>query len=59
MILSCDLKLATKCGTSWEIFCCRLSSVTTCVLPEATWYKLQSDLQMIDARVGPEVPARG
>ena len=50
MVLWCCLKWNNECvvsGTSLEGLWCRPSSVTACALPQATWYELQSDMQMV------------
>lgn len=44
------LKLVTMCvgtGASEEGLWCRPRSAAACVQPGATWYELQSDLQMV------------
>ena len=54
-ILWCRLKLATiyiGFGDSWEGLCGRPWSVAACALPRATWYDLQSDVQMVATCAG-------
>lgn len=39
-------------GVFFEGLCCRPRSTTAYALPEATWYKLPSDLQVADSCAG-------
>lgn len=55
MVHSCGLKLVTGCvgpGASWQRLWCRPRSPSAGALPSATWYKLQSVLQMFATCAG-------
>ena len=52
VVIQCGLKLSTWCAGSGGSQRCRLRLATACVLPGATWHKLQIDLQMASICTG-------